>query len=111
MYWRQRSVTPEDLLRMYGVHIALAVSVLCNVVLFFTRPDPKKMVGQQIKADFDKFARQVTTQLLDSSYITFEQSTMGLFSGELAPSVQQQLFKEGILPKSQEEVKATARTL
>lgn len=110
MYWRVRNITPEVLMRMYGVHVALGVSLLLNVGLFFTRPDPKKLVGQQIKTDFDHFARTVTSHLLDSSYITVEQNTTALMSGELAPSVIQQLKQVGLLPQSLEEMKAQSRT-
>lgn len=111
MYWRVRNVTPEDLMRQYGVHIALIVSILVNVGLFLTRPDPKKNVAKPLKDQFTNFARQVTNHILDNSYVSFEQSTMELLSKELAPSVKQQMMKAELLPKSMDEVKATARTL
>lgn len=112
MYWRVRTITPEQLARMYGVHVALAVSLLVNVGLFFTRPDPKKLVNTQIKTDFDHFARIITTQLLDNSFISYEQSTTALLTGqELTGNVIQQLKADGTLPKSVDEVKATAQSL
>src|SRR5687768_1384278 len=111
MYWRVRSITPEDLLRQYGVHIALVISILCNVGLFFTRPSSKGQVDKGTKDQFTVFARQVTNHILDNSYVSFEQSTTALLSSELAPSVKQQLMKMELLPKSMDEIKATARTL
>jgi len=96
-------------MRMYGVHVALAISLLINLGLFLSRPDPKKNVGQQIKNDFNIFARQVTQHLLDSSYITVEQNTAALLSGELAPSVIAQLKQGGLLPNTLDEMRAQSR--
>ncbi len=110
MYWRVNNVTPEMLMRMYGVHVALGICVIVIVLQFITRPDPKKLVNTQVKTDFDHFARAVTTHLLDSSYISVEQNTTALVSGELAPSVVQQLKQAGIVPNSMDEMKAQART-
>lgn len=116
MYWRVRNLGPEHLLRQYGVHLALGVSILVNAGLFFTRPKPHADVIKQAQKNFDVFARQVTAHLLDSSYITYDQSTAALLGGggavgELAPSVVQQLKQSELLPKSAEEVEATKRQL
>jgi len=110
MYWRVKNLGPEHLVRQYGVHVGLVVSVLLNVILIATRPNPHPVSGA-LKANFEQFARQVTNQLLDSSYITYEKSTSALFSGELAPSVVTQLIKAELLPKSAEDVKAQVRSL
>lgn len=116
MYWRVRNLTPEHLVRQYGVHAALAVSVLFNVLLILTRPNPASGIIKQHQKTFDQFARQVTSHLLDSSYITYEQSTAALLGspgapGELAPNVVQQLRQVELLPRSADEVKATIRQL
>ena len=38
MYWRVKNLTPEHLMRQYGVYALLAVSLLMNVFMFITRP-------------------------------------------------------------------------
>ncbi len=116
MYWRVRNFGPEHLVRQYGVHAALGASVLINVLLIVSRPNPHAGVIGAAKKNFEVFARQVTTHLLDSSYITYDQSTAALLGGggvvgELAPSVVQQLKQIELLPKSAEEVEATRRQL
>src|SRR4029453_3459893 len=117
MYWRVRNLGPEHLVRQYGVDVALIVSVLVNVLLVVTRPNPHAGVIGQAKKNFDVFARQVTAHLLDSSYLTYDQSTLALLGGgpgapgELAPSVVQQLKQSELLPKAAEEMQATKRQL
>lgn len=111
MYWRVKNLTPEHLARQYGVHAALMVSLFFNVILFVTRPNPQKQVTKEQKVGFEQFVRGVTAHLLDSSFITYEQSTSALLNGELAPSVVTQMRQGGQLPKSMEEMQATIATL
>jgi hypothetical protein len=106
MYWRVKRLDPDYLFRKYGVYIIVAISVPMNLIQFATRPNLNKILQPDTKVNFDQFARQVTTQLLDTSYITFESNTRALLSGELAPSVQQLLLSQEALPKTPEEMKA-----
>lgn len=95
----------------YGVHVALIISLLANVLLYFTRPNTKGM-SAETKVDFDNFARRVTTHLLDTSYISYAQSTAALITGpELAPNVVQALRQSEMLFKTDEEFQATERML
>ncbi|MBI4533985.1 MAG: hypothetical protein HY711_08550, partial [Candidatus Melainabacteria bacterium] len=64
MYWRVKNLGPEHLIRMYGVHVALALSLIVNVFLVVTRPNLSKMVTKEQKANFDQFVRTVTNQIL-----------------------------------------------
>jgi hypothetical protein len=116
MYWRVRNLGPEHLVRQYGVHAGLVASILFNVLLVVTRPNPHAGVIGQAKKNFELFARQVTSHLLDSSYITYDQSTAALLGGggvpgELHPNVIQQLKQIELLPKSAEEMEALKRQL
>ncbi|HEY9868118.1 MAG TPA: hypothetical protein V6D08_02835 [Candidatus Obscuribacterales bacterium] len=116
MYWRIRRVSPEQVARQYGVHAVCAVSILLNVLLIATRPNPKKEVGAEMKTNLEQFARNVTQHILDSSFISYEQSTLALLGnnmtpGELAPQVVKQMKANEQLPKTIEDLKATARTL
>ena len=104
MYWRVQKITPEMLFKQYGLHVFLAISLVINVLLFATRPK-KQLMDQQQHADFKVFAKDVTTHLLDTSYITYLDSTQKLHS-ELGPSVVQKLKQSGLLPKSDSEYKA-----
>lgn len=103
MYWRVQKITPEMLVKQYGLHVILAVSLLVNVLLFVTRPKKQKM-SQEVHADFKVFAKDVTTHLLDTSYITYLDSTQKLHS-ELGPGVVKKLKASGLLPTSKEEYK------
>lgn len=97
-------------MRQYGVHIALVIAVLLNVVQFFTRPKTNTVdKGTQVK--FEDFARKVTRELLDMSYISYEQSTMTLLQQDLAPNVKAALMQAEKLPKSQDDLKASLKTL
>lgn len=104
MYWRVRKFTPEQMLRLYGVHIILAISLVGNLMLFITRPK-KETVSKEMKTDFGNFAKQVTTHLLDTSYINYIESTARLQS-ELSDSVKQRLRAEGILPATEQDLRA-----
>ena len=104
MYWRVQKVSPEQMLKQYGAHILLAVSLMGNAVLWISRP-AKPSVSNEVKQDIEKFARQVTNNLLDTSYITCQENMISL-RDELAPSVQQTLSAAGVLPKSEQDLRA-----
>lgn len=104
MYWRVRKITPEQMLKEYMVHIILAVSLIANFMLFVTRPK-KEAVSKEMKSDFGAFAKQVTTHLLDTSYINYMDSTARLQT-ELSDAVKARLRQDGILPSSDQELKA-----
>ncbi|HEY9772311.1 MAG TPA: hypothetical protein V6C81_00720 [Planktothrix sp.] len=110
MYWRVRKVTPEQIARQYGIHAALFVSVLFNVILFTTRPAAPK-VAPEIKVSYEQFARQVTQHLLDTSYISYADSTLALLRDELAPGVKKQLIAQEMLAKNEDDLRSTAKTL
>jgi hypothetical protein len=112
MYWRVRKYGAQEMLQQYGVHMALALSVLMNIFLVATRPNPNKAVSAEIKADFDSFARRVTQHILDTSYINYSSATNSLIdssSGELAPSVVASLRQKGQLPSTREEFQASLK--
>ncbi len=116
MYWRVRRVSPEQVVKTYGVHACLAVSLLVNGFLLITRPNPQKQVSAELKTNLDVFARNVTQHILDTSFISYENSTRSLLPnggvpGELAPPVVALLRQREQLPKTMEDLKATARTL
>lgn len=116
MYWRIRRVSPEQVIRTYGVHAFLAVSLLVNAFLLVTRPNPQKQVSGELKTNLDVFARNVTQHILDTSFISYENSTRALLPagnvpGELAPPVVALLKSREQLPKTLEDLRATARTL
>jgi hypothetical protein len=104
MYWRVQKVGPEQLIKLYGVHILLGLSLLSNAVLWLSRPS-KPTMPNEVKQDLEKFARTVTTNLLDTSYITCQENMINL-KDELAPSVAQSLAQAGVLPRSQQDLQA-----
>ena len=110
MYWRVRKITPEQIARQYGVHAALGASLLMNVLLITTRPAVPK-ISPEIKVGYEQFARQVTQHLLDTSYITYADSTLDLLKDELAPNVVKQLRAQDMLAKSEDDLRSTAKTL
>lgn len=110
MYWRVRKHTPKEMLRLYGVHVALAISIFCNLFQLATRPNLNKFVAPEAKVALDAFARKVTEHILDTSYITYEDSTTSLINNELSPPVQQILQQQQALPRNIAELKATAKT-
>jgi len=105
MYWRVRKITPEILLRQYAVHILLALSLFFNFILFVSRPK-KETVSKELQTNFVDFAKQVTTHLLDTSYITYMDSTVQLQS-ELAPKVLTYLRAKKLLAANNDELKVT----
>lgn len=104
MYWRVRKVTPEQLLKMYGVHIILGLSLFANFILFMSRP--KSTIAADKKADYTTFVKAVTTHLLDTSYISYMQSTT-MLTQELDGPLLARLKKDGTMPATMEEVKAS----
>ncbi|HEY9719811.1 MAG TPA: hypothetical protein V6C69_20190 [Trichormus sp.] len=110
MYWRVRKTSPEQIARQYGVHAALGVSLLFNLILYTTRPAIPK-VSPEIKQSFEQFSKQVTEHLLDTSYISYSDSTLALMQDELAPAVVKQLQASEMLAKSNDDLRATAKTL
>jgi hypothetical protein len=113
MYWRVRKYGAQELLQQYGIHLALALSLIFNVLLIATRPSPYKGVSAEVKSDFDSFARKVTEHILDTSYINYQDATNSLINsvtGELAPPVVQGLRSKGYLPTSKEEFQASLKS-
>lgn len=104
MYWRVRKITPEQMLKQYSVHIILAISLVANLFLFVSRPK-KEAMDKQMKLDFVNFAKQVTSHLLDTSFINYLDSTSRL-QAELSDGVKGRLRQEGILPNTEQELKA-----
>jgi hypothetical protein len=104
MYWRVRKITPEQLLRTYAVHIVLAISLLMNGWQYLTRPK-KETMNAGMKQDFAGFAKQVTSHLLDTSYVNYMDSTIVLHK-ELSEGVLKKLKQDGILPANQHDMKA-----
>jgi hypothetical protein len=110
MYWRVRKITPEQMLRRYGIHVALGISLLLNGFFYITRPNPKK-ISQAMQMDLEAFVKSASTHLLDSSYITYRDSTSTLMTKELAPAEKKRLIESGLLPRRAEELEANARDL
>jgi len=110
MYWKVRKTSPEQIARQYGVHAALGISLLLNLILATTRPAMPK-VSAELKVSFEQFAKQVTEHLLDTSYISYSDSTVALLRDELAPAVVKQLQDSEMLAKSDDDLRATAKTL
>ena len=104
MYWRVRKINPEDLAKQYGVHVLLLVSLLLNGLLFISRPK-KNTMSESMKNDFGAFAKQVTGHLLDTSYITYMDSTQQL-AHELDGPVQKYLRQTGTLASNEQELRA-----
>ncbi|MBX9670312.1 MAG: hypothetical protein K2X93_22120 [Candidatus Obscuribacterales bacterium] len=104
MYWRVRKITPEQMLKQYSVHVILAISLLGNAFLFISRPK-KEAMDKQMKLDFVNFSKQVTNHLLDTSYINYIDSTSRL-QAELSDAVKGKLRQDGILPSTEQELKA-----
>jgi hypothetical protein len=113
MYWRVRKYDLKDTLKHYGVHIALGVSLFMNMWLMITRPNPNRTVGPEVKQDIEAFARRVTQHILDTSYISYENSTAALMTkdhGELSLPVVNYLQRTNVLPRDANELKATLKT-
>lgn len=110
MYWKVRKFRPDEFVRQYGVHGALAASVLFNLFML-PKMMPSKAVTAEQKVNFERFARTVTSHLLDCTYLTFEPSMAILENQELAPSLVKTLKRSKLLPPTPEESKASTREL
>lgn len=110
MYWRIRKFKPEEFVRQYGVHGALAASVMFNLFML-PKMMPSKAVTAEQKTNFDRFARVVTWHLLDCTYMTYPASMTTLEKQELGPSLIKKLKKNKDLPGSTEELIAQTREL
>jgi hypothetical protein len=103
MYWRVQKVGPEQLIKSYGVHILLILSICANGVLWLSRP--QKTMPNEVKQDIETFVRQVTNHLLDTSYLSCELNMTAL-RGELDPPLARNLTQQGILPKDSQDMHA-----
>lgn len=111
MYWRVRKSSVDQIVRQYAVHGLLAFSVLLNVIFVATRPKQTKDIPKDAKVNFDAFARTVTSHLLDTSFISYKDSTIDLLQGELAPNVVSQLKAQQTLAANAEDLAAQAKVL
>lgn len=117
MYWRVRKLSLRDMAMKNWVYGALVVSVLANMLGIAMRPSGGKGMTVELKANYDQFARQVTSHLLDTSYITYKASTIALGGqslhggGELENRVLEGMKLSGLMAKSQEEVEALSKGL
>jgi len=103
MYWRVQKVGPEQLVKLYGVHLLLIVSLMANGIQWLTRP--AKTMPAEVKADMETFSRRLTNHLLDTSYISCE-NNMTALRQELDPPLAAALTQQGILPKSNSDMQA-----
>lgn len=114
MYWRVRKISPDQVLKTYGVHAVCIVSVLANLVLIAKVAPSNKLTTDQ-RVNFDTFARQVTRHVVDSCFLTYEASMYQLaYAGtksELGPEVIKMLAQGGVIPPNADELKAIGRQL
>ncbi len=109
MYWRIRKYGPLDVLKKYGIHMVLALSLAFNALLIVTRPNLKKTVTSDVRSQLESFARQAAIHILDTSYISYGPATAALINpstGELDLTVINELRRQQLLPVSAEELKA-----
>lgn len=109
MYWKVQKLGAEQLLKQYGVHLLLAASIVGNLVLWASMPKGTKM-SAETKQNIDVFVKQVTTHLLDSSYITCQQNVLELRK-ELSPSVLNMMMQNKILPGNDSELMGLVRDM
>jgi len=113
MYWRIRKYGPLDVLKKYGLHMVLVISLIFNFLLIVTRPNLKKLVTADVRTQLEIFARQVAIHILDTSYISYGAATTSLLdpqNGELAQPVINYLRQQQLLPNTREELKANIQT-
>jgi hypothetical protein len=113
MYWRIRKHGPKEMLKQHGVHIVLAISLFFNFINFCVGLTQHKPVSAQLKTDFDAFVRKVTEHILDTSYVSYEGSTVALIDkdkGELSPSVIAAMRNQQQLPRDLAELRATEKS-
>jgi hypothetical protein len=112
MYWRVRRLSIKELAERYWVNLALIVSLGLNFMLWVPRPDPNKGIPKEVKANYEQFVRTVTAHLLDSSYISYKDSTAQLLSsGELTRQVIDWMRKNELIGKSNDDIDQTAKSL
>ena len=58
MYWRVQKIGPEQLVKLYGVHLLLVFSLLINGFLWLSRP--QKSMPTEVKQDGEAFSRKDT---------------------------------------------------
>lgn len=112
MYWRLRLLSPKELLHGY-VPIAVAAGSIClNVVLYTMLRTHASTVPAVTRLDCEGLAQKVAMELLDSSYLRYDQNTQELLQGrQLAPNVIKAMQQKGLLPATTSEMKATGRLL
>lgn len=120
MYWRVRKVSPEQIAKTYGVHVVCIVSVLLNLILVSSNLAKANKLSTEQKVNFDTFVRDVTRHLVDTSYLTYENSMIQLAykqKPELSPQVFKMLMQAGpqgedpAIPPSLERLKGMKRQL
>src|SRR6185437_10656229 len=104
MYWRIRKLTPDIVVKKFGVFAFLSVSVLFNMVLF-TRVNAGHAMSNTQKTDYDHFARQVTQHLFDANYLTVDES-MAALNNELVNPAAAKLRQSEVIPKSDDDMRA-----
>ena len=109
MYWKVQKIGPEQLVKQYGVHLLLGVSILLNGFLFLTMPKGNKM-SSETKGNIEGFVRNVTMHLLDSSYINCEKNSVELRK-ELAPNILAGMVQRKDLPGNDTELMALIRDM
>jgi dihydroorotate dehydrogenase len=109
MYWRIKKIGPKDIMKQYGIHAALAISLLFNVFALIKIGSGRPITKEQ-NLQFDQFARKVTQNLLDATYITYEESIAHLLT-QVQQSEIQKLRANEILPRTADEAKAQLRQL
>ena len=114
MYWRVRKISPDQVLKTYGVYAVAVVSVIANLIMF-SKVAPSKALNAEQKTNFDTFARNVTRHVLDGCFVTYEASMYQLYmngtKAELAPPVIQALAQAEVIPNTPDNMKAVARQL
>lgn len=115
MYWRVRKISPDQVLKTYGVHAVCVVSVLCNLVML-SKVAPAKGLNSEQKVNFDSFARNVTRHILDGCFVTYDASMVQLcFNGsksELGPQAIQALVQmDEVVPRTMDNMRAVSRQL
>ncbi len=114
MYWRVRKISPEQVLKTYGVYVVCFFSIMFNLVMLSKVAPSNKLTSEQ-KQDFDGFARKVTRHLVDGCFLTYDSSMVQLAysaaKSELGPDVIKLLASNGIIPPTQDEMRAIGRQM
>ena len=67
-------------------------------------------MAKEQKLQFEQFVRQATNNLLDSSYLTFDDSIAAL-QGQCSSAALQQMRNTEFVPRTAEDIKAVSRQL